>query len=208
MGEGGGDFLGLSMPSPALRAAGPAPARADAAAGASKTGGAASETGFGNVLSMLNPLQYVPVVGMIYRAVTGDTIPEGARIAGGLIFSGLTGGPVGLVMTAAADVAEEALGIDPDKIVHSALASIGLAAPQKGAPQNKPVLEAGAPAARTAADKAAARAAIPVSVVAQNAPLAPAATRIVASVATDQMQAAARRNAAYAWTLDPVIGQG
>jgi hypothetical protein len=31
---------------------------------------------FGDVLSALNPLQYLPVVGSIYRAVTGDTIPE------------------------------------------------------------------------------------------------------------------------------------
>ena len=53
---------------------------------------------FQQLLSELNPLQYVPVVGTIYRAVTGDTIPETARFAGSLVVSGLTGGPIGLAV--------------------------------------------------------------------------------------------------------------
>ncbi len=31
---------------------------------------------FSEILSDLNPLQYLPVVGTIYRAVTGDTVPK------------------------------------------------------------------------------------------------------------------------------------
>jgi len=37
---------------------------------------------FKDVLRALNPLQHVPVVGTIYRAVTGDTIPAPLRILG------------------------------------------------------------------------------------------------------------------------------
>lgn len=92
------------------------------------TGGGGSVT-FHDVLSALNPLQYLPVVGTIYRAVTGDTIPEGLRLAGSLLVGGLMGGPVGLFTTIAATIAEKVTGIDPDKIAHTVLADVGLAAP-------------------------------------------------------------------------------
>lgn len=48
---------------------------------ASATGGSKKLT-FGVILSDLNPLQYLPVVGTIYRALTGDTIPKPIREAG------------------------------------------------------------------------------------------------------------------------------
>ena len=69
---------------------------------------------FHAVLSALNPLQYVPVVGTIYRAITGDTIPEALRVAGSFVFSALTGGPIGMILNAAAVIAEKATGIDPE----------------------------------------------------------------------------------------------
>ncbi len=78
------------------------------------------------LLSELNPLQYVPVVGTIYRAVTGDTIPEAARFAGGLVVSGLTGGPVGLAMNVGATLLEHLVGIDPEKIGDRLLAELGI----------------------------------------------------------------------------------
>ncbi len=81
---------------------------------------------FGEILSCLNPLQYVPVVGTIYRAVTGDTIPDGVREAGSLVFSGLTSGPLGLATSIGVDLAERATGIDPDKIGQRMLAAIGI----------------------------------------------------------------------------------
>jgi len=96
-------------------------------------GGAAKPTHhgirFGDVLSALNPLQYLPVVGMIYRAVTGDTIPESLRTFGSLVVSGLMGGPVGIVTSIATTIAEKATGIDPERIGHAVLADLGLAAP-------------------------------------------------------------------------------
>jgi hypothetical protein len=72
---------------------------------------------FHDLLSALNPLQYLPVVGTIYRAATGDVIPEGVRYAGSMIASGLLGGPVGVVTSIAVTLAEKATGIDPEKIV-------------------------------------------------------------------------------------------
>ncbi|MEM6491121.1 MAG: hypothetical protein AAF684_04360 [Pseudomonadota bacterium] len=58
---------------------------------------------FGDVLDVVNPLQHLPVVSMIYRELTGDTISQGSRLVGGLLF----GGPSGAVF-AALDTAIEA----------------------------------------------------------------------------------------------------
>jgi hypothetical protein len=81
---------------------------------------------FHEVLSELNPLQYIPVVGTIYRSVTGDTIPEPVRMFGSMIVSGLLGGPVGLALSIAALSVEKATGFDPEVAGHSMLASLGI----------------------------------------------------------------------------------
>ena len=81
---------------------------------------------FHRLLSELNPLQYVPVVGTIYRAITGDTIPETARLAGSLVVSGLTGGPIGLAINIGTTALEKLTGIDPETIGTRLLADIGL----------------------------------------------------------------------------------
>jgi hypothetical protein len=52
---------------------------------------------FGDVLSALNPLQYVPVVGMIYREVTGDQGHPALRVAVAGVAT-VFFGPVGLAM--------------------------------------------------------------------------------------------------------------
>jgi hypothetical protein len=72
---------------------------------------------FHNLLSAMNPLQYLPVVGTIYRAITGDVIPEALRRAGSFVVSGLLGGPIGLAASIAATLAEKVTGIDPEVIV-------------------------------------------------------------------------------------------
>jgi hypothetical protein len=84
------------------------------------------DSGFHDILSALNPLQYVPVVGNIVRALTGDAPPEPVRIAGSLAFSALTGGPLGVALYAAVTAAEKLTGFDPDQFAHTALASLGL----------------------------------------------------------------------------------
>jgi hypothetical protein len=105
---------------------------------------------FHDVLSALNPLQYLPVVGTIYRAVTGDVIPEGVRRFGSMLVSGLAGGPVGLAINIATTLAEKVTGIDPDKIVTAELNPLRATA---GATAQSPVIPpqaASAPAAPVA----------------------------------------------------------
>jgi len=89
---------------------------------------------FHEVLSALNPLQYVPVVGNIYRALTGDSPPEPVRIVGSLIFSGLTGGPLGMALNMAVTAAQKMSGIDLDHVAHELMASVGLVAEDTAAP--------------------------------------------------------------------------
>ncbi len=101
-------------------------AAAHPAAAAAPAAHAAQPGFFDHLLSELNPLQYLPVVGTIYRAVTGDTIPEPARFAGSLVVSGLTGGPVGLAINVGSTLLEHMLGIDPEKLGDQVLASLGI----------------------------------------------------------------------------------
>lgn len=73
----------------------------DAEATAVDTGTSAKEAGFwgedgftfGDLVDLVNPLQQLPIVGTVYRAITGDSIAPGARMLGGIAF----GGPVGLI---------------------------------------------------------------------------------------------------------------
>ncbi len=56
---------------------------------ASKVGDA--EMSFGDFLDMVNPLQHIPVVSSVYRAITGDTINPVSRVAGDMIYGGALG---------------------------------------------------------------------------------------------------------------------
>jgi hypothetical protein len=86
----------------------------------------------------MNPLQYLPVVGTIYRAVTGDVIPEALRDLGSMLVSGLLGGPIGLGMNIATMIGEKVTGIDPEKIFASQSKRAASAmAPPKHFPQRR-----------------------------------------------------------------------
>ena len=76
---------------------------------------------FHDILHALNPLQYLPVIGTIYRAVTGDQIPEMVRRAGSLVVSTLFGGPIGAITNVASTIFEKITGIDVDKTMQAAL---------------------------------------------------------------------------------------
>jgi len=91
---------------------------------------AASDEGisFETVLHSLNPLQYLPVVGTIYRAITGDILNEGVRAMGSMLVGGLLGGPIGVAISAGISLAEHATHIDPDVIAHGMLVSAGMLA--------------------------------------------------------------------------------
>lgn len=113
-----------------------------AAGAASKPDGEAADEGgigFSDVLSMLNPLQYLPVVGPIYRAATGDTIPEAVRVAGSLVVSGLLGGPVGVAVSAALNAFFHLVGFSADDMAHTALASLGLVSDSEAGPKQAAV---------------------------------------------------------------------
>jgi hypothetical protein len=110
----------LDLVTPTL-ASPPAPTRTVAAAPPAE-----AHMSFHTLLSELNPLQYLPIIGTIYRAVTGDTIPEAVRSVGSFIVSGLIGGPIGLATNAALLAIEKMTGIDPEKIGHDLLVSIGV----------------------------------------------------------------------------------
>jgi len=69
--------------------------------------------GLSAFLDGLNPLHHVPVVGMIYRAVTGEHIEAPVRIAGSVLTSALYGGPLGVLGTVVLSFAEEIFRAGP-----------------------------------------------------------------------------------------------
>ena len=70
--------------------------------------GGKDKTAFESMLDVVNPLQQLPIVSNIYRAVTGDTISTGARLAGGALF----GGPLGLISALVNTIVENETGND------------------------------------------------------------------------------------------------
>lgn len=63
----------------------------EAASEAAKKDGSFS---FLDFLDIVNPLQHIPIVNTVYRAITGDEIKGGARVVGGALF----GGPIGAIL--------------------------------------------------------------------------------------------------------------
>lgn len=57
------------------------------------------EFGFGDLLDMVNPMHHIPLVGTLYREITGDEIKPIGKIIGGGIFGGGVGAASGLVNT-------------------------------------------------------------------------------------------------------------
>jgi len=68
------------------------------------------EMSFHEVLSALNPLQHVPLVGRVYRAATGDDIPAPLKILG----AGIFGGPAGMLGAALGELFTTILTLPPD----------------------------------------------------------------------------------------------
>ncbi len=61
---------------------------------------------FAEFLDIINPLQHIPVISTIYRAITGDEIGAGPRTIGGFLF----GGPIGALSAGVTGLLEEASG--------------------------------------------------------------------------------------------------
>jgi len=81
--------------------AGAAPAAAAAADGKPAE---QSESFFHHILDVINPLQHLPVISTIYRAITGEHIGTVEKIAGDTLYGGLWG-----AVASIADVAFEAV---------------------------------------------------------------------------------------------------
>jgi hypothetical protein len=99
----------LPRPAPEKKAR---PVVYDPTAGAESPGASheteAAEGSFWDLLDIVNPLQHLPVVGTIYRRLSGDTISGPARIMGGALF----GGPIGMLGGVAETLFEQTSGAD------------------------------------------------------------------------------------------------
>jgi len=69
------------------------------AGGGSGAQGDEEAFGFGDLIDMVNPLHHLPIVGTIYREITGDEIKPIGKIIGGGVFGGPAGAAAGLVNT-------------------------------------------------------------------------------------------------------------
>lgn len=58
------------------------------------------DTAFEDLLDIVNPLQHLPVVGTLYRAITGDKMDTVPKIAGDTLYGGLWGAIGSLADTA------------------------------------------------------------------------------------------------------------
>lgn len=97
---------------------------------------------FGDLLDIINPLQHIPIVSTIYRAMTGDEISPGARMVGGALF----GGPFGLGFAIVNAAVEASTGEDIGDTILTALTGGDPAIPASAAAA-KPV-ETAVPAIR------------------------------------------------------------
>lgn len=71
---------------------------------------------FFDLLDIINPLQHIPIVGSLYRNITGDEINPAARAIGGFLY----GGPVGLATGIVNGAVASATGRDlPETLVAS-----------------------------------------------------------------------------------------
>ncbi len=114
---------------------------------ASTSAGATKAMTFREVLSELNPLQYLPVIGTIYRAVTGDVIPKPVRETGSVLVSGLLGGPVGVAASLATLAFQKLTGIDFEDVEQGLISALH-AGPSQPAP---PAIAASIPQAEAPA---------------------------------------------------------
>ncbi|WP_321503960.1 hypothetical protein [Breoghania sp.] len=82
-------------------------ARASTDAAGSSSGKARSGPEFSDFLDTINPLQQLPIVGPIYRALTGDEISPEAHYAGSALYGLALGGPIGMGAMVGLAIAED-----------------------------------------------------------------------------------------------------
>jgi hypothetical protein len=120
-----GDLLG------SLGASTPATPTTAAAASGAPAADDDDHLTFGDLLDVVNPLQHIPVVGTLYRAITGDTIKTLPKIAGDALYGGWMGLASSVADTAFEKITGKNVG---DTILGYAEDLLGLDKPQLTAP--------------------------------------------------------------------------
>lgn len=91
------------------------------------------EISFSDLLANLNPLHHIPVVGWVFRAVTGETVNPAFRALGGFLF----GGPIGAIASAVGAMVESLFSGAPERHAGGAVSIEAAAVPsvqrEKGA---------------------------------------------------------------------------
>jgi len=100
-------FLQMAANTQAMRVAS---AAAPAAAKTADSNGFSFNAAFHDLLDIVNPLQHLPVVGTLYRAITGDTMGTVEKIAGDALYGGLWGAVGSLADTAFTAVTGKVFG--------------------------------------------------------------------------------------------------
>ena len=101
---------------------------------------------FLDFLDIINPLQHIPIIGTLYRQMTGDTLDPGSRVIGGTLFLG----PFGTVASLANVIIDDATGKDMGEHVLAFFEDEEGNAPQISADEDRPVAIAPAVIASTA----------------------------------------------------------
>jgi hypothetical protein len=73
---------------------------------------------FGDVIDIINPLQHLPVIGTLYRKITGDTMGSFSGVVGSTIF----GGPLGAIGSGINLALKESTGKD---LTENAMSLVG-----------------------------------------------------------------------------------
>lgn len=80
------------------------------AASKAEAAGEDQDMSFWDVLDIVNPLQHIPLVNSVYRAVTGDEIKPAMQIGGGILFGGVIGGVAAIANAALQEATGKDLG--------------------------------------------------------------------------------------------------
>ncbi len=99
--------------------------------------------GFSDFLDIINPLQHIPIVSNVYRAITGDEVSTGAKVLGGGLFGVALGGVTGLVASIANEIFEGETGKDTGDTLIAMMTGSGSASSTVSSAARQDVVAAG-----------------------------------------------------------------
>jgi hypothetical protein len=98
-----------------------------------KNGGGEEDLTFADLLDAINPLQHLPIVSIIYRAITGEKIGLAAKLVGDTLYGG---GPIAFLASGVSAVFEGASGTTASDMLADAGRSIFGGGPRAGTPRD------------------------------------------------------------------------